>query len=82
MKKLHLFGDSFTQGHLLDTFFPRYKEWREFRGGNLPLCWGDLLSNKLGMKMVNRAEAGMSNTEIFQTLCQHSDKFEKGDIEA
>jgi hypothetical protein len=80
MRTLHLFGDSFTQGHLLDTFFPRYKEWREFRGGNLPLCWGDLLSNKLGMKMVNRAEAGMSNTEIFQTLCQHSDKFEKGDI--
>jgi hypothetical protein len=45
MRTLHLFGDSFTQGHLLDTFFPRYKEWREFRGGNLPLCWGDLLSN-------------------------------------
>jgi hypothetical protein len=80
MKTLHLFGDSFTQGHLLDTTFQRYKEWREFRGGDLPLCWGDLLSNKIGMKMVNRAEAGMSNTEIFQTLCQHSDKFEKGDI--
>lgn len=80
MKKLHLFGDSFTQGHLLDTTFPNYRTWEKFRGGNLPLCWGDLLSNKLGMEMVNRAVAGMSNTEIFQTLCRHSDEFEKGDI--
>ena len=43
MRTLHLFGDSFTQGHLLDDSFPRYPEWKEFRGGNLPLCWGDLL---------------------------------------
>jgi hypothetical protein len=80
MRTLHLFGDSFTQGHLLDDTFPRYSEWKEFRGGNLPLCWGDLLSNKLGMKMNNHAVAGMSNSEIFQTVCQYSDKFEKGDI--
>ena len=80
MRTLHLFGDSFTQGHLLDETFPKYPEWKEFRGGDLPLCWGDLLSNKLGMKMANHAVAGMSNTEIFQTVCRHSDEFEKGDI--
>jgi hypothetical protein len=80
MKKLHLFGDSFTQGHLLDDSFPRYHDWRDYRGGQLPLCWGDLLSNRLGMEMRNHAVAGMSNTEIFQTFCRHSDEIEIGDM--
>ena len=80
MRTLHLFGDSFTQGHLLDTSFPRYHDWREYRGGDLPLCWGDLLSDKLGMKIKNQAMAGMSNTEIFQTFCRHSNEFERGDM--
>ena len=80
MRTLHLFGDSFTQGHLLDGSFPRYHDWREYRGGDLPLCWGDLLSAKLGMKMANHAVAGMSNTEIFQTFCRHSDEVQNGDI--
>lgn len=80
MRTLHLFGDSFTQGHLLDTTFPRYKDWKEYRGGELPPCWGDLLSDKLGMQMNNHAIAGMSNVEIFQTVCRHSNEFEKGDL--
>lgn len=80
MKTLHLFGDSFTQGHLLDDTFPRYQDWREFRGGELPLCWGNLLSGKLNMKMNNHAIAGMSNTEIFQSVCRHASEFGKNDI--
>jgi hypothetical protein len=80
MRTLHLFGDSFTQGHLLDINFQPYKEWKLYRGGELPLCWGDLLSKKLNMIMNNRAVGGMSNSEIFQTICKHSDKFEKDDI--
>jgi hypothetical protein len=80
MRTLHLFGDSYTEGHLLDKHYPNYQLWKEFRGGNLPLCWGDLLSNKLDMRMSNHAVAGMSNSEIFQTICRHSTEFEKNDI--
>jgi hypothetical protein len=80
MGTLHLFGDSFTEGHLLDKTFHPYKEWELYRGGELPLCWGDLLSNKLNMRMNNRAVGGMSNSEIFQKICKHSDEFEKDDI--
>lgn len=80
MKTLHLFGDSYTEGHLLEKNLSSYKEWKKYRGGELPLCWGDLLSEKLNMKMVNHAIAGMSNSEIFQTICQHSHEFEKDDI--
>lgn len=80
MKTLFLFGDSFTEGHKLDTTFPPYKEWRKYRGGELPDCWGDLLSEKLNMKLENYAIGGMSNSEVFQTICKHSDKFKKDDI--
>jgi len=80
MGTLHLFGDSFTEGHLLDKNFHPYKEWKLYRGGELPLCWGDLLSKKLNMKMNNRAVGGMSNSEIFQKICKHSNEFEKDDI--
>lgn len=80
MRTLHLFGDSFTQGHNLDDTFPQYPKWKQYRGGNLPPCWGDLLSSRMGMKMNNHAIAGMSNTEIFQSVCRHSDEFEVGDI--
>lgn len=80
MKTLHLFGDSFTEGHNLDLTYPPYKEWKNFRGGELPPCWGDLLSEKLHMKMNNHAVGGMSNSEVFQTVCRHSNEFEKGDI--
>ena len=51
MRTLHLFGDSYTEGHLLDITLPSYKEWKAYRGGELPLCWGDLLSEKLNMIM-------------------------------
>lgn len=80
MKTLFLFGDSFTEGHKLDMTFPPYKEWRKYRGGELPDCWGDLLSEKLNMKLANYAVGGMSNSEVFQTICRHSDEFKKDDI--
>ena len=35
MGTLHLFGDSFTEGHLLDITLPSYKEWKKYRGGEL-----------------------------------------------
>jgi hypothetical protein len=80
MSTLHLFGDSFTEGHRLDQTYPPYQEWRKYRNDNLPPCWGDLLSKKLSMTMKNHAVAGMSNSEIFQSICRHSHTFEKDDI--
>lgn len=80
MKTLHLFGDSYTEGHLLQCGHTLYDDWKQYRNKDLPLCWGDLLSSKLNMTMNNRAVAGMSNVEIFQTVCRHSDEFDKDDI--
>jgi hypothetical protein len=80
MSTLHLFGDSFTEGHRLDQTYPPYQEWRKYRNDNLPPCWGDLLSKELNMTMKNHAVGGMSNSEIFQSICRHSHTFEKDDI--
>ena len=80
MNTLHLFGDSYTEGHNMDFHYHNYKNWREYRGGDLPETWGEMLSNKLNMLMNNKAVAGMGNYEIFLTICQHSDMFKKDDI--
>ena len=80
MRNLFVFGDSFTQGHLLDTTFPPYHEWKEYRGTELPLPWPDLLARQLGYIVHNYAVAGMSNHEIFQEVCRHVNEFSSGDI--
>ena len=79
MNTLHLFGDSFTEGHKLDNSFPWYKVWKEWRGGNLPPVWHELLSEKLGMETNVKAIGGSSNHETFHTICENSDLFKKAD---
>jgi hypothetical protein len=80
MNTLHLFGDSFTEGHKLDLTFKWYKVWEEMRDGNLPPVWHELLSTKLNMKCNVNAIGGSSNDETFHTICQKCDSFERGDI--
>jgi hypothetical protein len=80
MSTLFGFGDSYTQGHKLDTTYPRYKEWKEYLGKELPDTWIDILSQKLNLEIRNYAIAGMGNQEIFQSICNHSDEFKKGDL--
>lgn len=80
MGTLHLFGDSFTEGHNLDTHYPNYKLWKEWRGGQLPKTWAELLSEKMEMEMNMKAIGGMSNHEIFQSICKEAHKFKRDDI--
>lgn len=80
MATLHLFGDSYSQGHNLDLTYPPYQAWKNHRKGDLPPTWGELLSEKLGMSLSVRAVAGMSNQEIFMTFCKHAKEFVKNDI--
>ena len=80
MATLHLFGDSYTQGHKMDIHYPPYQLWKNLLDGNLPPTWGELLSEKMDMALSNRAVAGMSNHEIFMTFCKHCSELRKGDI--
>jgi hypothetical protein len=80
MAILHLFGDSYTQGHNLDLTYHPYQAWKNFRKGTLPPTWGELLAEKLKLTLSVRAIAGMSNHEIFMSFCEHAKDFTKGDI--
>ena len=78
MKKLHLFGDSYSapyeEGHI------PYKKYKEFRNGIFPKTWGELLSEKLECELVNHAKGSIGNDEIFNRFCKMSNKIEKDDI--
>lgn len=80
MSKLHLFGDSFTQGHKIDLTYENYKLWKEWRGGNLPKTWSELLSEKMEMECNVNAISGIGNDEIFQIICENCRSFQKNDI--
>jgi hypothetical protein len=80
MTTLFGFGDSFTGGHFQDKTFKPYIKWKEFRGGNLPPIWIDLLGEKLNMDVMNYGHGGNSNQETFETICKNSHQFKKGDL--
>ena len=80
MATLFGFGDSFTGGHFQDKHFRPYQQWREYRGGDLPPIWIDLLGTKLGMEVKNYGHGGNSNQETFETICINCNQFKKGDI--
>ncbi len=78
MGKLFLFGCSYTAEY--EEEHGPYKEYKKFRGGNFPPTWGQLLSQKLNLELVNYATGGIGNDEIFQRVCKHSGEFKNGDV--
>ena len=66
---LWCFGDSFTYGvkcHTEDEYYQRYES-----NGVMELkkTWPELLSDYLGMELMNVSEPGLSNVEILTNLC-------------
>jgi hypothetical protein len=80
MSTLHAFGDSFTEGNPDDVEFMPFIKWKEFRGGNLPKSWVELLSEKLEMDYKIVAVGGANNNEIFENVCKNCNNFKKDDI--
>ena len=74
------FGDSYTQGHKLDTSFPSYKLWKQYLNDKLPDTWIEILGDKLNMDIHNYGMGGASNVEIFHTFCKHINEMKKDDI--
>ena len=83
MNTLWTFGCSFTADyHPLysgdeQSNYGKYKEWR---GGNLPKTWPELLSEKLNLNLKNKAEGGSSNYTIFTQFTDVVDEIKEGDI--
>lgn len=81
MKKLWTFGDSFT-----DFFYPPEKStthWRhdyiKFKGYT-PKVYGEIIAEKLNLKLVNLGLGGVDNSHIMEEFCKVVDKINEGDI--
>lgn len=80
MRKLILYGDSFTEGHLLTHNFVRTIDWVKYLGGKLPPNWFEILSEKLNIPYVNHGYGGCSNDYIFERFCKTCHLINKNDI--
>ncbi len=79
MITLWIFGDNSS------SIFGRTKErrfefYKKHRGGEFPVSWSELLSNKLSLKLNNYAIAGQTNYDIFEWFCKMSTNFKENDI--
>ena len=84
MNTLWTFGCSYTADyHPLysgDDELSNYGKYKEWRGGNLPKIWPELLSEKLNLNLENKAEGGTSNYTIFTQFTDVVDEIKEGDI--
>jgi hypothetical protein len=81
METLWTFGDSLT-----DSFLPpvesgkhwrhEYVEWK----GYVPKVYGEHISNKLNLSLINKGIAGASNAQIFEEFCKVSHTIKPNDI--
>ena len=87
MSTLFTFGCSYTEDfeRVIETtkhsdFKPvQVKYINDYLNGTIPKSWPKLLSEKLGTKLKNYGVGGMSNYQIFEEICEHSNEFKNGD---
>ena len=80
MNNLYTFGCSFTDDYGVDGKTHNYKVYKEFKGGVFPKIWNELLSEELGMNLINCGEGGSGNDYIFQKFCDNLHSFDSQDI--
>ena len=77
--RLFTFGCSYTAPYVGNNI-PTYKTYYDYKGGQFPKTWPELLSNKLNLSLSNYGIGGAGNDLIFETFCDKSDELKKGDI--
>jgi hypothetical protein len=80
MSKLYVFGCSHSalySNGLVTT--PDMEKYYEYRGGNFPPTWSELLARSLKLELVNTAKWGSDNYRIFETFCNKVDEIEDSD---
>jgi len=81
MGKLFLFGCSYTAEYFFSPDLNKtYRQYYDFRGGNFPSTWGQLLANKLNLELVNYAWGGNGNDQIFHDVCKNFSQFKSDDV--
>jgi len=81
MSKLYVFGCSFSGLHSMDLLSNTdMKKYYEFRNGNLPPTWSEILANNINLELVNMARWGSDNYEIFENFCKKINEIKKDDV--
>lgn len=74
---LWTFGDSFTEGYNPKYEWSRkYIEWK----GYTPKVYGEVISDRLGYKLINKGLGGSSNHTILETICNSINDVKPGDL--
>jgi hypothetical protein len=79
MKKLWIFGDSFStpfERQLYASWSLPYVQWK----GYVPKTFGDIIGDELGLEVQHLAEGALGNDTIFETIYTNVPLINKGDI--
>jgi hypothetical protein len=79
MSSLWVFGDN-ASAIFGKTKERRFKYYKEYRKGNFPKTWSELLSKELGLTLRNMAVGGVSNYDIFDMFCKCAEEIKKDDL--
>lgn len=79
MNRLWIFGDN-NSAIFGKTKERRFKYYKDYRNGNFPKTWSELLSKELGLELKNMAVIGQSNYDIFDMFCKCVEQIQKNDI--
>jgi len=81
MSTLWTFGDSFTD--FLKPYSDDKRHWRhkyvEWKG-YVPKVFGEIVAEKLNMKLVNKGMGGCDNSYIFEEFCKVCEEIKEGDV--
>jgi len=77
MSNLWTFGDSFTEG--FNEKYPWADEYIKWKGYT-PKVYGEILSEKLNVKLINKGKGGTDNYTIFETICNSTKSINDDDI--
>ena len=83
MNKLWTFGCSFTAGFTLKPYpdGPNFDmRFKDYRGGTIPPTWNEIVAEKLGFELNNKAIPGASNYETIERFCFFLHEIKKGDV--
>jgi hypothetical protein len=76
-QKLYLFGDSFSAGFSFESNWTNnYINWK----GYTPKGFGEIVSQKLSLELINLAENASDNYSILQKFCDNTKNIKKNDL--
>lgn len=76
-QKLYIFGDSFSAGFSFESNWTNpYVNWK----GYTPKGFGEIISQKLNLELINLADNASDNYSILQKFCDNVKNIKKNDL--